>query len=184
MVTGASRPAVLNTSAPEAADRDLVQTARDGNRSAFGVLYERFKPMVHGILLSYVRHCDAEDLLQTVFLRAMQRLAHLRDADAFGGWLAAMARHAAVDFHRQHRNLVEIIEMAGHSDGSVDASEALAAIRSLPEAYRETLIFRLVEGMTGPEIAARTHLTPESVRVNLCRGMKMLRAKLNEKGMA
>ena len=48
-------------------------------------------------------------------------------------------------------------------------------IRGLPEAYRETLIMRLVEGMTGPEIAKVTGLTPQSVRVNLCRGMKMLR---------
>jgi RNA polymerase sigma-70 factor, ECF subfamily len=51
-------------------------------------------------------------------------------------------------------------------------------IRSLPETYRETLILRLVEGMTGPEIAARTGLTHGSVRVNLHRGMQQLRAKL------
>ena len=54
----------------------------------------------------------------------------------------------------------------------------LAAIRSLPEAYRETLMLRLVEGMTGPEIAARTGLTAASVRVNLHRGMKKLRERL------
>ena len=54
----------------------------------------------------------------------------------------------------------------------------LAIVRSLPEAYRETLVLRLVEGMTGPEIAARTGLTAASVRVNLHRGMKMLREKL------
>jgi RNA polymerase sigma-70 factor (ECF subfamily) len=41
------------------------------------------------------------------------------------------------------------------------------------------LILRLVEGMTGPEIAARTGLTPGSVRVNLHRGMHQLRAKLS-----
>ena len=54
----------------------------------------------------------------------------------------------------------------------------LAAIRRLPEAYRETLVLRLVEGMTGPEIAERTGLTPGSVRVNLHRGMQMLREAL------
>ena len=48
------------------------------------------------------------------------------------------------------------------------------------EAYREPLILRLVEGMTGPEIAARTGLKHGSVRVNLCRGMQMLREKLGE----
>jgi RNA polymerase sigma-70 factor (ECF subfamily) len=51
-------------------------------------------------------------------------------------------------------------------------------IRGLPEAYRETLILRLVEGMTGPEIAERAGLTAGSVRVNLHRGMQMLREKL------
>jgi RNA polymerase sigma-70 factor (ECF subfamily) len=41
------------------------------------------------------------------------------------------------------------------------------------------LILRLVEGMTGPEIAARTGMTHGSVRVNLHRGMEQLRAKLS-----
>jgi RNA polymerase sigma-70 factor (ECF subfamily) len=56
----------------------------------------------------------------------------------------------------------------------------LALVRSLPETYREPLILRLVEGMTGPEIAARTGLTPGSVRVNLHRGMQQLREKLSQ----
>ena len=41
-------------------------------------------------------------------------------------------------------------------------------------------MWRLVEGLSGPEIAARTGLTPASVRVNLCRGMAMLRAQLGK----
>ena len=47
-------------------------------------------------------------------------------------------------------------------------------------AYRVTLILRLVEGFTGPEIAAQTGLTEGSVRVNLHRGMKQLRERLNQ----
>ena len=58
----------------------------------------------------------------------------------------------------------------------------LAVIRTLPEAYREPLILRLVEGMTGPEIATRTGLTHGSVRVNLYRGMQLLREKLGKTG--
>src|SRR5580704_18236648 len=169
----------------QAADTALARSARDGNRAAFGALYERYKPMVHGILLTHVPYSDAEDLMQTVFIQAMQRLAGLRDAEAFGGWLAAIARNLASDYHRQRKNLVDIDELpeprshAGRSAGhSYEAEAALAAIRRLPEAYRETLMLRLVEGMTGPEIALRTGLTPDSVRVNLCRGMKLLRAQL------
>jgi RNA polymerase sigma-70 factor (ECF subfamily) len=59
-----------------------------------------------------------------------------------------------------------------------EALAVLDTIRSLPDAYRETLILRLVEGLSGPEIAAQTGLSPDSVRVNLHRGMKMLREKM------
>ena len=58
----------------------------------------------------------------------------------------------------------------------------LALIRSLPESYRETLVLRLVEGLTGPEIAERTGMTHGSVRVNLSRGMAQLRPLLAKKG--
>jgi RNA polymerase sigma-70 factor (ECF subfamily) len=68
--------------------------------------------------------------------------------------------------------------MRGSEAHDSRAAEILELIRSLPEAYRETLVLRLVEGMTGPEIAARTGLTAASVRVNLHRGMKQLREKL------
>jgi RNA polymerase sigma-70 factor (ECF subfamily) len=71
-------------------------------------------------------------------------------------------------------------ELAGR-DWTAARTEALAVleiIRTLPEAYRETLVLRLVEGLTGPEIAERTGLTPASVRVNLHRGMKLLRERL------
>ena len=64
------------------------------------------------------------------------------------------------------------------SAGSNKANEALRAIRRLPEAYRETLVLRLVEGLSGPEIASLTGMTPESVRVNLHRGMARLRDAL------
>src|SRR5580704_11941705 len=107
----------------KAADAALVRTAQEGNRAAFGALYERYKPMVHGILLAHVPNAEAEDLMQNVFMQAMQRLAGLREAEAFGGWLAAIARNLASDFHRGRKNLVEIDELpeprshAGRSAG-------------------------------------------------------------------
>jgi RNA polymerase sigma-70 factor (ECF subfamily) len=61
---------------------------------------------------------------------------------------------------------------------SAEASAVLDAIRLLPEAYRDTLILRLVEGYSGPEIASLTGLTPGSVRVNLHRGFKLLKERM------
>ena len=160
-------------------DLELVRAAAAGNRAAFGELYQRYARMVHGILLGRVPPEDAEDMVQDVFLSAMRQLAGLRTAAAFPGWLAAIARNRAMDHYRGARDKVPLDErQAAGQDGMDDGFLVLEVVRRLPEAYRETLILRLVEGMTGPEIALRTGLTPESVRVNLCRGMKMLRELL------
>jgi RNA polymerase sigma-70 factor (ECF subfamily) len=90
-----------------------------------------------------------------------------------------IARNGAVDYYRRAPATAELPDdLPGDVHPEGQAMQVLAAIRSLPEAYRETLILRLVEGMTGPEIAERTGLTPGSVRVNLHRGLQQLRAKL------
>jgi RNA polymerase sigma-70 factor, ECF subfamily len=163
----------------------LVAAAREGDRGAFGQLYQRYARMVHGILLGRVPIGEVEDLVQDVFVAAMRQVHALRDVKCFGGWLATVARNRANDFHRRSVEMVEFAEDA--PDGAVrqsrgapgdDGAAILGVIRGLPEAYRETLIMRLVEGMTGPEIAERTGLTAGSVRVNLHRGMQMLREKL------
>lgn len=164
----------------------LVAAAREGDRAAFGRLYERYARMVHGILLGRVPVGEVEDLVQDVFVRAMRQVHTLRDVNAFGGWLATVARNRANDYHRTSVATVELTEEAPNQtlqkprSGGVgdDGAAILGVIRGLPEAYRETLILRLVEGMTGPEIAERTGLTAGSVRVNLHRGMQMLRENL------
>ncbi|HEV2763645.1 MAG TPA: sigma-70 family RNA polymerase sigma factor, partial [Pyrinomonadaceae bacterium] len=148
-------------------------------REAFGRLYGLFAPLVHGVLLARVPYAEVSDLAQDVFLVAFRKLSTLRDAAAFGPWLAIIARNRAMDFHRRSRETEELSEeLARPSAPTAEAREVLEVIRGLPEAYRETLVLRLVEGMTGPEIAERTGLRPDSVRVNLHRGMKILREKL------
>ena len=171
----------------------LIRAAQAGDRLAFGELYAAYARAVHGILLSRVPRADVDDLVQDVFVIAMQRVATLRDPESFGGWLAAIARNRATDYLRRMPPTNELTDhllkderdrVRGISVRTVSAPDrlealtVLAAIRALPDAYRETLVLRLVEGMTGPEIAVRTGLTPASVRVNLHRGMKQLRERL------
>ena len=159
----------------------LVEAARAGNRAAFAELYLRYARMVHGILTARVPRADVDDLVQDVFLQAMRQIGTLRDGSAFGGWLAAIARNRGIDYLRQTRATEPLDDAAGLASdetAGLDARAVLRALRGLPATYRETLVLRLVEGMSGPEIAAATGLTPASVRVNLHRGMKQLRARL------
>ncbi len=169
----------------------LVSAARAGDRAAFGRLYDRYARMVHGILLARVPPREVDDLVQEVFLLALRQLHALRDISRFGAWLGTITRNRANDYFRKaipdERVTEPVDENHAESRSNDHAAEQQAAmiltvVRALPEPYREPLILRLVEGMSGPEIAARTGLTHGSVRVNLCRGMQLLREKLAETG--
>lgn len=187
-----TNPAVVNTSGPirvplhetRLTTRDcsaLVAAARGGDDDAFTELYRQFGRAVHGTMAARLPAGDAADLVQEVFLQAWSRLRDLRDDAAFGAWICAIARRRAADHYRRRRTfepLPEGLAAAGRPDIEAEAHAAVAAIQSLPEAYRETLALRLVEGLTGPEIATVTGLTPDSVRVNLHRGFRLLRERL------
>lgn len=163
---------------------ELVAAARQGDHAAFHEIYRSYARMVHGVLLARVPHQVVEDLMQDVFLQAYRELPRLRDPAAIGGWLAAIARNLSRDHFRRTRETAELTDVhaaPGNPGAAAEAAAVLAIVRELPEAYRETLVLRLVEGMTGPEISERTGLSPGSVRVNLHRGMKLLRERLERR---
>src|SRR3954462_2428396 len=158
---------------------DDVRAIARGDNDAFTRVYAAYGRMVRAVLLGRVPRKDVDDLLQDVFVVAFTRIRELRDPAAFGGWIATIARNRATDHLRQTREQVELPDdIAGGVPIDTETFAVLDIVRGLPEAYRETLLMRLVEGMSGAEIADRSGLTPASVRVNLHRGMKLLREKL------
>jgi RNA polymerase sigma-70 factor (ECF subfamily) len=171
-------------SAAGAEMRGLVVEAQQGNHAAFSELYRRFARTIHGVLLSRIPPGEVDDLVQEVFLAAWRKLKDLREPAAFGAWIVMIARNRVADFYRDRAESAELSEdHAGIGSGTparMDAMIVLRVIQALPEAYRETLVLRLVEGMTGPEIAERTGLSHGSVRVNLHRGMELLRTALRK----
>jgi RNA polymerase sigma-70 factor, ECF subfamily len=159
-----------------------VVAARGGDREAFAALHGHFSGLVHAILIARVPASDAGDLTQDVFVTLMQKLGTLEDDQAFPAWLMQLARSRAARHHRdtpKHEPLPDDPPQAAPDrSGWPDGRKVLAALQRLPEAYAETLAMRLIEGLSGPEIAERTGLSPGSVRVNLHRGLARLREAL------
>jgi RNA polymerase sigma-70 factor (ECF subfamily) len=174
-------------------DARHVARLRAGDPVARRWAYERFSGMAHGLLVARLGPDLAEDLTQEVFLRLFRSAQDLGPAESLPAWIATIARNLATDHLRRRGRrpraepLSDVDEPQARPTGDAGAEDelrrtVLAHIRSLPEAYGETLVLRLVEGLTGPEIADRTGLTPGSVRVNLCRGMALLRPLLAKDG--
>jgi RNA polymerase sigma-70 factor (ECF subfamily) len=161
----------------------LVCAARDGDRAAFGSLYERFARLVHGVLLASAERDDVPDLVQDVFFRALRQLHTLREPAAFGGWIATMARNEARMHHRAAKPMEALSDQLpgpspAASPSRMEMDDVLRALRALPERYREPLTLRLAEQMSGEEIARMLGLTHGTVRVYLHHGIRLLREQL------
>lgn len=76
----------------------LVVAAQEGDRAAFGQLFERFERQVFAIALRRLGHfCEAQELCQDVFVQALQKLDQLRAPEAFGAWIAAITNRMAIN---------------------------------------------------------------------------------------
>jgi RNA polymerase sigma-70 factor (ECF subfamily) len=163
---------------------ELARRARLGDRAAFDALYVRFARGVHAVLAARVRASEADDLVQDVFVRAWRARAELRDPERVGAWLVAIARHEAHAARRARTPTLMLTDdlparTAGESEAHEEAERVLTELRALPESYRETLSLRLLGECSGIEIARLTGMTHGSVRVNLHKGMEMLRERLS-----
>src|SRR5262249_31789629 len=135
---------------------DLAATIRAvaaGDHDAFARLYGDYVRMVHAILLGRVPQREVDDLVQEVFVAAYTRIRELRAPAAFRRWIAAIARNRAIDYLRHARDQDELPDdLPGGQPIEAETLAVLDVVRKLPEAYRETLLMRLVYGMSGAEI--------------------------------
>ncbi len=177
------------------ADHADVRSAQRGDPAAMGRIYQRHARMVRAVLLAYVGPDEADDLVQEVFVRALGGIAGLREQASIGAWLAGCARNEARGWKRAIRRRWSLLLSLGRESDrhgehpaagaqELDADDVLAAIRRLPEEYREVLILRLVEQLTGPQIAAWSGRSHAAVRVCLSRGMRILKQELGLKDPA
>lgn len=126
---------------------------------------------------------DAEDVLQTVFLRLLKRDPAAEPVGNIGSFLHRAAVNAAVDLMRARQNVRNIpldemepvlAESAQYSPdrahGSTEIRDWLrAALGRLNPRIAEMFSLRFFEGKDNPEIAELLHTTPGTVAVTLSR---------------
>src|SRR6266478_3214969 len=89
-------------------DADLVRAAQAGDVASFELLYAKYSPVVHSILLGRLPPADADDVTQNVFITAYTKLNSLREPAAFAGWIARTARNAAEDHRRRSDDWLQL----------------------------------------------------------------------------
>ena len=176
-------------------EQDLVGRAVEGDGDAFQTLYRRHHPQVRSIVGRRVRdRDDAQDLVQTVFIRAFTNLGSFREDAAFSTWLVRIAINACNSHARswwmRKVSLDEMEDPQGFlhevlgscGDGAEQAlarKEARSMIRSqirtLPPRYVKPMWMRHVEDLPYAEIGHRLEMPMGTVKTRLHRGFLSLK---------
>ncbi len=175
--------------------REAVRAVRAGDRDAFGRLVERYSRRLFGLTLMMVRSpAAAEDLSQEAFVRAFTHLDAYDDRRPFFPWLATIAVRLSQNWLARQgrvrdREGVELDE-SREPAASADALESVIAderarglwrsVASLPSGERTAVMLHYREGMTVTEIARALGVTSGTVKTQLFRARRRLRAVLGD----
>ena len=174
----------------------LVELARQGDKEAFGLLYDHYQASVYRFLYYRTRsQALAEDLTSETFFRALRSMNNFRwQGKDFGAWLMTIARNLTTDHFKAGRTRLEMTteDMTPHddaTDGPEDEVIAgltnevlLTALTELPTEQRECLIMRFLQGMSIAETAKALDRSDGAVKQLQLRGVRNL-AKLMPEGL-
>lgn len=171
-------------------ETDVIRQAQNGNQEAFRTLYDRYTDAIYRYIYKRVGESrEAEDLTQTVFVKAWQALRDYQISGApFQAWLYRIAHNAVIDHYRTRRDPVLWDDLAGLADphsaletGVIQAEQQAVVQRALAElrpAYRDVLTRRFLHNLDYAETASELGQQVNNIRVLQHRALEALRRVL------
>lgn len=177
----------------ETTDETALTRAAQGDKEAFGVLYEKYVGRIYNYIYYRTGNpYDAEDLTERVFLRAMRHIEHYDDRGLpFSAWLYRIAHNLVANWHRDNSRRKEVPLEEGqphpsralHPEHQLVATEEqehlLGIIRRLPPERQQLLILKFVEHLSNAEIGAIMGRTEGAVKSLYHRTLLTLRDELD-----
>jgi RNA polymerase sigma-70 factor (ECF subfamily) len=169
----------------------LVQEAVKGNNESFGQIYDLYAPQLFNFVLSRVRNKQlAEDILQTVFMKAWNSLSKYQPNPnaKFSTWLFQIANFTVIDYWRTKKETVDIdklenlVEFSSEPKLYENYDFLWKALDELPADYATILHLRFIQDLDVAECAQILGKTQVGVRVMQHRALKSLKKVLSKNG--
>lgn len=170
-------------------DQDIVARVLKGRRDDFAVLAERYGSLLEAIAFAHTgNHADAEDIVQSAFLKAFSSLHTLRDHRQFGPWISTIARNEARQYQRKAASARATQDRAPFEETvdetppeDLDMRELLRKkVMELEEMPREVLLLHYFAGKSTREIAHVLGVTQDAVKKRLERARATLSERLTD----
>lgn len=172
-------------------EKNLIERAKKGEASAFGLLYDKYQPQIYRFIYLKVGHREeAEDLTHQVFLKSWGNINEYSfQGFPFSSWLYSIARHQVIDYYRTKKEnlaLEDIVELKTENpsyaeaiDSNSDIERVKKAIRRLNPQQQDVIILRFIEDFSLKEAAAILNKTENSIKLLQHRAIKNLKKILN-----
>jgi RNA polymerase sigma-70 factor (ECF subfamily) len=181
-------------SRPIVDEQALVHRLRKGDREALEWLIAEHQPAIRRLVGRLVGWSDeTDDLVQDVFVRAIEHTGRFRGGSRISTWLTRIAVNAARAHHRKRmfraRFWKRWMERSRETE-SVDATESaeqrqetqrvVQAVQQLKTAEREVVVLHYLESMDIDAVASALELTRGAVEVRLHRARRKLEQMLKD----
>jgi RNA polymerase sigma-70 factor (ECF subfamily) len=175
----------------EPSDATLVLEARRGDTNAFAQLVHRYRDRHARFATRLLGDPDdAEDVLQSAFVRAFRHLDRCDDPARFGAWLHRIVvnecrTHATRRGHREAKMVRDELVMGGIANAAPDEDVVLRqtideAVAALPLDQREAFLMKHVEGLEYEEMAELTGAGVSALKMRVKRAIERLRERLGD----
>lgn len=174
-------------------ERAAIEACLSGDASAFDSLVVRHQKSIHRVCYRFTGNTeDAADLTQEVFVKAYRSLERFRGTSAFATWLYRIAVNTCLSFKTARKNRTnewdEDYDIVADGPSAEDALDAQlnaqtvrAALDTLPEKQRLTVIMKVLEERTHAEVAEILGSNVGTVKANLFFAIRNLRKQLSSK---
>lgn len=171
----------------------LIDKAREGNREAFGQLYDRYVPKIYRfVFLRVGTRGEAEDITSQVFMHAWENISRYEHQGfPLSSWLYRMASNAVIDYYRTARHATDIETIpedlfaeTPEDEERIDTREELEllrrAIARLEADQQNVIVMKFVNDASNKEISQALGKTEGAVRVIQHRALKQLKQITDE----
>jgi len=164
----------------------LVERTRGRDTRAFETLMRRYNRRLYRIARSILNNDDmAEEAVRAAYIRAFANLDRYEPAGKFGAWLARLAFNEALTLRRHPPVPGALAQPAAAASPPAEGADAASskqqledAIDALPEVFRTVLVLRVVEDLSGVEVAVCLGLSETTVRTRLYRAQQRLKVEV------
>jgi len=160
-----------------------------GDRKAQSELYKLFSGKMFAVCLRYAKdRMEAEDMLQTGFIKIFRSASTFTTEGSLEGWIRRIMVNNAIEIHRKNRvtfiDIDEIPSVDEHRNASYDTQLAvkdlMQLINALPIGYRTIFNLYAIEGYSHVEIAELLQISEGSSKSQLSRARAKLKMNLSK----